>query len=368
MELNRYRAPAYYLALGLVLLISSQLRPHYNWDLIAYVAAAKRIETSDPAEIHRFVYEELRQSVPPDVYAERVSGNEYQAAVAADPETLAEQLRFYRFRPVYAWAVYLFYRAGVDMVFASHLVSGLSVFLGICLLYLLGRRRLAPPFLYTLPILALAMGLLQIARLSTPDGLAVLGVFGAAHLFLGGRPALALLAPALIAVRTDLILFALPLLLYLLLKRPDRRAPFALAIAASMFLTWYLPERYGNPGWLTTFYFWFVEPNHALASSSVVPTLNQYLLALVRGMWEAANDATFVVYIAVAGWTLALLLAASRRAGGWGRLLDSRMAALALICIGYVAAHFVLYPDPAERYFVAEYTLTTLILFALLSE
>lgn len=367
-ELKGYLAPAYYLAFGLALLVSSQLRPYYNWDLIAYVAAAKRIDTSDPVQIHRFAYEELRRSVPPGTYTQRVSGNEYQAAVSSDPQVLAEQLRFYRFRPIYVWAVYGLYRGGLDIVFASHLVSGIAVVLGVGLLYALGRRRLARPFLYALPILAVALGLLQIARLSTPDALAFLGVVAAAYLFLEMRPGLVVLAPALIAVRTDLILFTLPLLLYLLLRTGGRRrVAVALAIVVAVFLTWYLPVRYGNPGWLTTFYFWFMERSHVLAGASVSPTLDQYLWALVRGIWQAANDGAFVLHIVIAGWTLALIRARGMFEG-WDRLLDSRPAALALICIGYVAAHFVLYPEPVARFFVAEYTLTTLVLFAFLSE
>jgi hypothetical protein len=67
--------------------------------------------------------------------------------------------------------IYLLYKTGVDIILATHLISGLAVVVAIAFLYLMSVSFLSKPFIYTSPPLAVIFGILDLARYSTPDGL-----------------------------------------------------------------------------------------------------------------------------------------------------------------------------------------------------
>ena len=98
-------APLLYLFVALYALSLCVSRPIHNWDMIGYIAAAKSFETRDPATLHAFTYDSLRRAVTPDEYQALTTGP-FRAAVAASPDVLAEQIPFYRIRPLYNGLVY----------------------------------------------------------------------------------------------------------------------------------------------------------------------------------------------------------------------------------------------------------------------
>jgi hypothetical protein len=347
---------AYYLVFSLAVLGVGLVRPSLNWDVVGYVAAARALESSDARDIHTFTYDTLRASVTDARFAVIAPGGEgYKAVMYADPAAFAEQLPFYQVRPLYVGLLFVLYKAGVNLVFATYFVSALGVCGGLWAAYAIASRELPAVWLFALPPLAVACGALGIARLSTPDGLAFMGVMLAGALFVRGQRALLLVLPALVAVRTDLALFSVPFLLGLLWQgRFDRRATAA-ALAAAVLLYFGINWIYHYPGWETVFSFTFVElATHPLSAPPHV-TSGQYLSILARGVEVALNNGLFVAYLAAAAAALFLIVERVRHGEDWRAVLREPAPALALLCLLYAGVHFVLFPVAWPRFFAPFY-------------
>lgn len=358
-------APLLYLFVALYALALCVSRPIHNWDMIGYIAAVKSFETSDPATIHAFTYDSLRRSVSADEYRALTTGP-FRGAVASSPEALAEQTPFYRIRPLYNGLVYLLHRAGVDIGFATHLLAGLGVALGVLLLYVAARGAVAPPLLFALPPLAMIFGAFEVARLSTPDGLAYLALVLAALLFLRRRfLALYLFAPLCLGLRTDLILFTLPLMLLIAAGARERRrgaliaAGLSVAVAVGIGLVW------KAPGWSTLLHFTFVHSDLNPLSSATGVTVREYADILKEGLKSLLYKKPFLLYLIAAGYSLWLIPPTALRSG---RALASPAAVLALTGMVFAGAHFLLFPVAWIRFFAAPQLLGALALLGLVSE
>lgn len=349
-------------ALGL-----SAARPHWNWDMIGYVAAARSLADGDAGVLQGFTYAEVERSVPPAVFAELApaGGDSYRRAVRADPEAFREQLPFYRIRPLHNAAVLLLSRAGVGLGRATHLVPGIAVAAAIALLLPLAASALPPPLAAALPLLAVAFGALDVARLATPDGTALLGVVLAGLLYAAGRATpLFLLLPLLVAVRTDLVLLSLPLAAAAgaVARRP---AAAALSGGVALALALAIPAHFGHPGWAVTFHHTFVAPLARPLSEPPALDAARYLRVLAGRCVDLAGDRAFLLYAAAA---LSLReIGRAARAASAAAALRTPAAALALACLAYVAAHFLLFPAADERFFTGPYLLGAFALLALRS-
>ena len=357
-------APLLYLFVALYALSLCLSRPIHNWDMIGYIAAAKSFETSDPAALHAFTYDSLRRAVTPDEYQALTTGP-FRAAVAASPDVLAEQIPFYRIRPLYNGLVYGLYRAGVDIGFATHLLAGLGVALALLLLFPAATSLLARPFLFALPPLAMIFGAFEVARLSTPDGLAYLAFVLAALLVVRRRfRGLYVLAPLCLGLRTDLILFTLPLLLLIAARERAQRRAALVAAVASVAAYVAIAVIWKAPGWATLLRFTFVSSDtHPLTAGGGV-TAGQYAVILKEGLKSLLYKKPFLLYLLAAGYSLWLMLAG----GGLRNALRSPSATLALAAMAFVAAHFLLFPVAWIRFFAAPQLVGALALLGLVSE
>ncbi len=357
----------YFLAFSLVLLVSSQSDPFYNWDIVGYIAIVKSYETDDLREIHTFAYGELARAVPAEIFETFVPRDGgYESEQSQDPGGFSEQLHFYRFRPVYLALLFVLYRLGLNVVFASHLISGVSATLGLCLLFVMARKRIENRLLYILPILAVVFGLLDIARLSTPDGIAFLGVVVCGGLFLKDRAALLAVLPLLVMLRTDLILFTLPMLGYLLFWSTHRKLAILVSGSGLCVLFYLMYHSFENPGWAATFYCAFIEKPLYPMSAKLEVNFLQYLTATIKGVKSVANNRAFLVYICVLGSSLHLILTEVKSRGN-SSVLQEKATAIIAISLFYIVMHFALYPTFTERFFVGQYVLTTFAFFELLS-
>ena len=199
---------AIYFAL-VVYCISYLNHPLHNWDVLGYVAAAHSFEEKDPQALHKFTFDQVRKSVSDQTYKALASppGDEpqavYRRTMSKNPYAFYEQLQFYQIRPVYTGSIYLLSKLGVNIVYATHLISGIAVVVGIMILYLLCKAFLAGPFVYLAPFFAIVFGALDLVRYSTPDGLAFCAVITSAYLFLkDNKMWLLLLFPIMIGIRT----------------------------------------------------------------------------------------------------------------------------------------------------------------------
>jgi hypothetical protein len=354
---------AYLLLFSLAVFSWTHANPHYNWDMLGYVAAVKAFTVADPVERHRQTFSELADAVPAERRAELVLGNDYRQHMAQDPEAFRQQAPFYRIRLIYTGLVHALSQTGIDPFAATHLVSTLAAAAGLWLLYFAFRPLVAPPLWYAYPLLALPLGVLETARLSTPDALAFLASVAIVHALLRESRWLYLALPLAILVRTDLILFVLPVLAWAYWTLPRQR-PWVLASLALTLITYLGVNRYyGNYGWATLFYFTFIQQSPRPAELVVQFGLKEYLLVLQLAWQQVMVDKAFAVFCGLGLLSLALW----RRPVGASPPRQRALGFLLLLNLGYVVLHFLLFPMIWERFFVAQYLLALVILLVLIS-
>jgi len=358
MSQLKERAPLIlFLILGILAVVISVTRPMHNWDMVVYAAAAKSFEEDDINRIHSFVYSRLRQSVPDDEYRALAApeGSDpdsvYRNIIRSDPEAMAEQLPLFQIRPLYTGIIYIMYKLGVNIYLATHLISGLAVLAGITLLYFISRSTLPTYMTYLVPFGAAAAGVLSLAKYSTPDGLAFFAVLISVYLMIRRKIAfLLVILPLITAVRTDLIIYILPLCMILLAGGWQSKAGICasglVSIAAYILInTWY-----SNPGWSTTFHSEFMEVSAYPLSSDTTVSFSDYLRILSREAGNLLLHKKFLLYLPVSA---ASLICIFRRTGR--NALVGLLPAAALASILYVAIHFLVFPDAHERFFAAQY-------------
>ena len=128
--------------------------------MIGYIAAAKSFEERDIESLHSFTYSQLRLSVQSETYDNLVEGD-FRHTISTDSSAFKELLPFYQIRPG-TGLVYLLYKTGVNIGFATHIVSGVAVVVSIAILYLMSISFLAKPWIYSLPPLAIIFGILDV--------------------------------------------------------------------------------------------------------------------------------------------------------------------------------------------------------------
>jgi hypothetical protein len=83
------------------MLVIGQLRPIYNWDALAYLAASTRDRFGDIAELHAYVYSVFREAAPPEQFYELTSANAYRIRQFADAEAFVSMLGMYEVKWLY---------------------------------------------------------------------------------------------------------------------------------------------------------------------------------------------------------------------------------------------------------------------------
>ena len=356
-----------YLAFAGAALWLSVYRPFHNWDVVGYIAAAKSFEQADNAALQAFTYSELRAVLPAELYEDIAReknlgtgpGALYRHTVSTNPAAFAEQLPYYQIRPLYVGLIYLFYKAGIDIEFATHLISGIAIALALLVLYLTAIRRLHPALACLLPPLAWMFGAFDLARFSTPDGLAFFAVMLIAYWFAQRAiPLLCVALPIALCVRTDLLLFTAPLLLALFATEPKHRRWIALSGAASLLVYVGILGHYHHPGWATLFYFNVIARWIYPLSNPPTLTLQDYFTALANGTIALFSDKIFLAYLAM------VVLAAC-----WLRKRALTLAPLILLlaAAAHIVGRFLALPFMWERFFPAPYTISALALFWLIS-
>jgi|GEM_PF-705203 len=356
-----------FLIVGIYALAASAWKPHHNWDMIMYIAAAKSYEESDVASLHTFTYSTLQHSVSDEEYKSMVQG-EYRQAIHLDQSAFKEQLPFYQIRPLYTGLIYLLYKAGIDIAFATHIVSGFAVFAGLILLYLMSASILGHPFAYAVPFFTLIFGAVDIGRYSTPDGVAFLAVMLSAYLFVKDRIVLLIVfLPIMVGIRTDLIFYVIPLLLVVALSKSEYRKLATISVFVSVLFYFAIGVLSNNPGWSTIFYFTLVQIlTHPLSEPPVL-VVNHYLNAVFRGLKSIPGDSSFVLYCLISLYYLGAL--GSRvKTTSLIHTLRSPATSLSIVSLFFVLSHFVLFPVTWSRFFVGPYLIGAFSLLVVMTD
>lgn len=295
--------------LFLAWLVASSLRsPHWNWDLVPYVACALEGRFSDSEDLRAATFAEVRRGVPLSRFRVLTTGG-YFGDVFHDPEALEEQLPFYRIKPAYVMLLRLVARAGMPLVTATLVVSvAASALFALLVLYWL-RRHFAPRAAGPLAVLlSLLIGLPIVARLSTPDALSgcVLWVVVYALCERGALGVASLAVILSVAVRSDNVVVGLWLaaLLFALDRRGGRLHPLPHAATALGVILVYEAsvKAAGAYPWTTFFVHSFRAPLSLPAEWHGTLSLRFYLEVIARNahMFLDPQPAAIVLLGAVA--------------------------------------------------------------------
>lgn len=353
----------FFALLAIVLALAIKV-PGYNWDMLGYVGSVKSYQGLDNQELHSYVYQNLKSATNQeihDIYLE-APRSDYQKTMAENANFFAQQLPFYQIRVLYNSAILLFEKIGINPFTASHLISALSVLIAALLIQRMLFAKTTSRLKMFFPVVASYFGLLQVARLSTPDGLAFLLIILMGFLFYQNRIRTAfILMPVLILVRTDLILLLIPLGLYGFLINPQLRIPsfFSGVVSAALFV--FLNQFFENYGWHTIFYFSFIEqiPNPAEIDLSV--TFKQYLFVFTKGVKEMFTDRSSAIYLFL---SIVILEKQIRQKIGFQNLKKDGLVVFHYIGLVYFLLHFFLFPVAWKRFFVGPYIITLILFFS----
>jgi len=342
-------------------LLLSVYKPYDNWDIIGYVASAKSFELGDAGQLNAFTYSQLKSRLSADHYefiAEENS-NGFGHAIRTDTVAFKEQLPFYKIRPVYNGLIYLFYKTGFNIITSIYLISGLSVAAAIFFLYLIAIRFLPEKLVFTIPPLAVAVGILDLARYSTPDALMFFAVIATAYLYLTKKlNILFILLPLIIGIRTDFILFSVLMVIAMYYANKCDALKCVLSICVSILIYFSIGIFYSNPGWSTIFYFTLVNiiPRPISTPHELTPVM--YVTALFKGVISMLINKAFNIYALAA----AIWLYKMRDIKHASQLFKEQFNVLAIISFVFIVLHFILFPATYDRYFISAYMLGVLSL------
>ncbi len=358
---------ALYILVSLDMLKASIKQPHYNWDMIMYIAIAKSYEEPDMKKLHSFTYSEVKKAVSDQVFTSLTQGY-YRHDIYTDLTAFKEQLHFYRVRPLYSALIYLFYKCGMGIAFATHFISGLSIALGIILLYLI----LYPivPSILSLPILALCyfFPFSGVAGLSTPDGLAFLVILLSVFFYFKNRTLdLLIFAPIMIFARSELILFVVPLLMSILITKPSLRRITFLSISVCILSYIALAYLTKYPGWATILHHTFVQSLTHPISKPPSLEIQHYINILLYGFKDIPNNKSFFFYLIISAYSMAMIYYISRIKSIRDALYYPG-ALLAIVCSLYVASRFILFPLTWDRFFLGPYMIMPVSLLVMIIE
>lgn len=343
-----------FLLLAVYALNLSISKPFHNWDMIGYIAAAKSFEEKDLGLIHRFTYDQIRHSVSKEAYDELVRDN-FTRSMSSDGSAFGEILPFYQIRPVYTGLIYLLYKIGVNIVFATHLISGVAIVISFVFLYLMSGSFLPKPLVYAIPPLIFIFNVLNLARFSTPDGLAFLAVIVVAYLYQKKCVAsLLFFLPLSIAIRTDLILFVFPLLCFLYYLETSIRWKVVLSAIGTAGIYFFIGYYWKNPGWPTIFIFTLYHMTTHPVSEPINLTPGIYFYTLFHLSKMLIENNLFILFIFISSFSL-FLIQKQMMAISIVTVLKSPSTILAIVCLFFVISHFLAFPVAWDRFFSAPY-------------
>jgi len=353
----------YYCIFAIMLAIVSVSKPSFNWDMLGYVASAKHFEIADAQTLHKFVYENLKKFVSKDVYSDLTNGG-VREDWAKNANDFYSLLPFYEIRPLYNLSVLLLSKIGVNIFAATYLVSIFSVILGIFMLLFALKDKINWFLLYIFPFYLYLFGIVEIARLSTPDAMAFLCVCIFIYLFSKERIKLLLaVIPIFVAVRTDLIIFNFISIAIITFLYKNYRIRSFVSLLLTIVLYELINKLAHNYGYFTIFSFTLIRMVNNPANINSAISISDYLHVLFRGFYEALIDVNFKFFVSIiliGLFPLKVLLTKDF-------LENKEIMVYVAISIFYIFIHFILFPVMWCRFFVGFYTMGVVGILLLLS-
>ncbi|HTV84669.1 MAG TPA: hypothetical protein VME63_04655 [Dyella sp.] len=315
-------------------------KPYYNWDMIGYVAAALSADGHRGADLNTAAYGMVKSEVGAPTFDRLVQQDDYRRTVYRDPVSLQQQLPFYRIRVLYVGLIRLMHAAGVNDAKSTYLISAVFAALSVVWLALIGRETGTP--IAALPLVVAFSGLLDVARLSTPDAMACFFALLSVYALIRQSVLVFVVAAILPLVRTEFLLLSLLIFAHAFIYGKRKYALMAAAVSCALY--WIVMKASGNDGWLVLFNFSLIHktayPAQRIVSHDLIDYLRPYVLI--------AYDLTTQPLLVLCGLAMAVLLmhGRGRTAAQW-RL----SSAVYVIPIAFAAMHLALFPEMTYRFF-----------------
>lgn len=269
--------------------------PHYNWDIIGYVAAAYKSDGSDEKELMRRVFEDLSGEVSPYVFLSLIGSspyNEYRSTTYKDSVSLEEQIPFYSIRTIYLLAMKAFNYLGFSYSSSTYLVSAFFASFSVLVISgLLFQQKIPQVFL---PLIIIFSGIFDISRYSTPDSTACFIALTFIFFLLRRNPLALAFSTLLPLARTDFVLFSL--LAALVGFNSLSKLWSVISFIASLILYFAINKINGNYGFLTIFNFTLIGLDPYPANMALSNNLIDYIKAYARGALAFLSHPHFLVY------------------------------------------------------------------------
>ncbi len=340
--------------------------PNYEWDLIPYIANAMQIVSPQPIEqLQTNVYQVLNNSLPS--YAmEKLTNSPSRVVLSQDPEAFRQTIAFfYDSRVIYTHIIAALIYTGFEPVMASYVFSVFCSVMSMLLLTRLIPVKVPIGLYIVLPFAVLSCGLLDVARLATPDSFATLVSIVLYYLLFQNRVyILLLLLPFVIFVRTDLILLIALFQAYFFFFGRCSRIASAISGVATLAAYWFLNTFIIEPDpWSSLIGYNYgdkpTHPNEFVFDISA----QAYASYLLEGMMSFSYTPIGFVFFMLAVIGIVLYSAKYfvdpinfRITTLHGDVLFSLIS-----CVVYLITHFLLFPVAWTRFFAAQYSLVAVI-------
>ncbi|MFI5253665.1 MAG: hypothetical protein ACHQQQ_14685 [Bacteroidota bacterium] len=338
--------------------IFSFLRPYYNWDLLGYVGTTLSIEEHNAEILHQKTYTYVKNSIPEQNYASLIANdNSYRTLTATDPKFFAEQLHYYTIRPLYIAMLFILYKMGMNIVQATLAISIISCALVCTLVRIwLLKYTVGIANLVSCSLLVMVSGILEAARLSTPDALSAVFILAGTYLFIEKRKFL----PAWIcfllstATRVDNVIFIIIYAVYFRYFSAEeiRRGKklFTYLITSSLLLSAGILYVFG--GHSPEFFF----PNNyhwqeqAAPHSMILRIVTNYLVSTAVSIKQVVFDGYSNAVLLFVGLGMLNLYHVYRK-----NAENNLLQQLSFIALLAIAGRLLVFPVVANRFFIPYY-------------
>jgi hypothetical protein len=269
-------------------------------------------------------------------------------------------------RVIYYTSIYILSKFGINMFFASYFISTISVSAGLILLLIIAKKLMDEEYIYSLPPLAIIFGAIVMSKYSSPDGIAFFAQMLSVYLFLNKKYfMLFLVLIFIVAIRTDMIVFSIPFLLYLWFTT-NKKMTVGLVFVFTMLFYFYLNYYFQHPGWEKVFSYTFINEFPRPMSQDIHITFLDYLKQFIKaGDLGLYNGAAMITAI-MTGYYLSIVIIGVRR-NGISYIKDTTLG-IGIIAVSYSILHFIAFPVFWERFFLGSSLLLSVSLLAFISK
>lgn len=321
----------------------SAMKPAYNWDMVAYVAAALEPQYSNADDLHRETWAVIEDGASDGQMRQLTAGNAYNIANYEHPEALQSQLVMFAVKPLYVWSI----RALEPVTGLAGAVKAMSwgpgLFVGLFVLFWLWRVDALQAAPLIVPIFIIG-DYFHMSRNVVPDMLHAALALPALYAITRGKDWIAsVLLIVAVGVRPDSIILTFALLIAAPLFGL-RIVPMLAAFIGGLLFAKIIGSHYDHIGWWSHFVFSTVELQANVNEFDPAFSLTTMITGYVRGVSVALQHSEWP-------WLFGILVFTRLFALAKGIVGDRRTEALFAASALGLLGKFASFPLPDDRFY-----------------